>query len=277
MTQRFWKAITTWLMLSDAFEASCLSRKVPLNVKWELLREKFRREDSQRLRLLPCGFAVRKNRSDMNVLISMPFEYNLLEWNFHEQPLVVVDAGANIGTFAFYLNCFAEIERYVGIEAAPMNFAVLQKNIERLGPNFSAVQCALSDERRDIKFSLIGNPPRFRTSDTGESVRGLPLDAISDVKDLPSIDILKIDVEEGEVEALKGAQRTLARTRYVVMEIHHAEIGPEGTACVFEIMGQNFYHMTYQRSPDMRQSNSFFWRRDVSTPLCSPLFLTNAT
>jgi FkbM family methyltransferase len=265
MIGRFWQALYTWTALANAFEASRFARRIPLAPRWELLREKFRSHAGQSLRTLPSGFVVRNNRSDVNVVISMPLEYGIIEWNFADRSLAVVDAGANISAFAAYLNSFATIERYIGIEAAPGNYAVLKANVERLGPQFSAVQCVLTNEPKPVMFDLSGTPSQLGASATGEALQGLSLDSIPEVRGLDRVGLLKIDVEGAELELLDGARETLGRTNHVIMEIHHSEIGDDGVARVFEILDRDFDHVVYEQSPDHRQSNAFFRRRTFAS------------
>ena len=259
--QRFWKALTTWLMLADTLESSLLARKLALHARGELLLEKLRCMNSQRLRRLPCGFVVRRNRADMNVLISMPTEYGLLERNFAGQTLTVVDAGANIGAFAMYLRSFSTLRCYVGIEAAPANYAILEKNVRIFGPEYSAIRCVLTARPQTVGFCLTGDPSRLGVSESGAQTEGLPLDDLAPIKELPVIDILKVDVEGSELEVLSGAQQTLAKARYIVMEIHQSVIGAEGVARLFTTMDRQRGHVIFGQSPDHRQMNCYFWRR----------------
>jgi hypothetical protein len=133
--------------------------------------------------------------------------------------------------------------------------------VERLGPQFAAVQCVLTDRPREVAFNLSGTPSQLGRSEAGESLAGRPLDALAEVRGLDRVDLLKIDVEGAELDVLEGARDTLARTAHVIMEIHHAEIGPEGVTRVFEILDREFDHVVYEQSPDGRQSNGFFRRR----------------
>ncbi|MFH0965810.1 MAG: FkbM family methyltransferase [Planctomycetota bacterium] len=266
MMRRAWRALTTWLMLAQAYEESELARRVGVHPRWELLREKLQGKRCERLRRLPGGFTVRENRCDMGVLVSMPLEYGILEWNFRGREVSAVDAGANIGAFAVYLDSFARVRRYVGIEAAPGNFSVLRENTARLGRNFASVRCALADEGKEVVFDLGGSPASLRRGRTGERLRGMPLDEVEEVREAGAIDILKIDVEGDEEAVLKGGKETLARTSHVVMELHHRELGEEGVARVFEMMKGEFDHVTYQRSPGLEQTNVFFRRRGFRGP-----------
>jgi len=262
MLKRFWNAVTTWLMLADAFEASCLSARIPLWPRWELLREKWHPIHTRNVRSLAGGFMIRRNRADANVLISMPLEYGILEWNFSGRTIRVVDAGANIGCFALYLSCFAQIDRYIGIESAPENFRLLKANMERLGTQYTAVQTALSDKPGNLVFDLSGQPSQFRQCATGTTLSALPLDAVAEVTELPAIDLLKIDVEGAELNVLQGAARTLARTQHVMLEIHHEQIGQTGVAQLFSLLEREFRYLVYERSADKRQMNCFCWRRE---------------
>jgi len=264
MIDRTWQALTTWLDLAQAYEASSLASRLGLNARFELLKEKIRSKHSSTIRVLPCGFKIRRNSYDMGVLLSMPLEYGIVEWNFSSQCLRVVDLGANIGAFAFYVGCFADVERYVGIEAAPANFAVLEKNADLLGECPVVRQCAVVHRTAEVAMNLMGNPSRFALSSDGEKVQGYALDDIPEVGDLPLIDIMKIDVEGAEHDALRGAERTLAKTRCVVMEIHRAKLGDEAVEEIFSKMNAAFDHVVYHQSPDRRQSNVLFRRRGNS-------------
>ena len=262
MIGRFWQALRTWLVLAESFDASALAHTVKVNPKWHLLLEKFRPVESEKLAEIAPGFRVRRNRYDAGVVISMPAEYGIVEWNFGGRELTVVDAGANIGAFALYLSSFATIRRYVGVEAAPANHEVLLRNVRAMGESFTAVQCALAAEEGEIVFNTSGNPSRFGKTSEGLRLRGMPLDAIEEVRDCGPIDILKMDVEGSEEQVLAGGAETLRRTDCVLMEIHHADIGDEATARIFETMnGHGFSVVIFQRSPDGRQSNGLFRKR----------------
>lgn len=138
---------------------------------------------------------------------------------------VVVDVGANVGQFALALKAFVPDGRILSIEPDPQTFAKLADNLACV-PDAKAVCAAVGDRRgvlplhrHDVSLMATLRPSEVETYDPEDTVEVdvLPLDALT--ADLPQIDLLKIDVEGYEREALLGATDTLRRTRHLLIEI----------------------------------------------------------
>ncbi len=152
----------------------------------------------------------------------------------HVQKLrTIVDVGANIGQWSsMLLNCISP-EKLIIIEPLPDAFAVLQ---EKFG----------NDRRVDLRNVAIGEREGLETlkitrDTTGASFLG-PLEEMravvgsnwtvaSEVQvklttldrllvDLPEVSLLKIDVQGYEKPVLAGARQTLARTRFLLIELN---------------------------------------------------------
>jgi FkbM family methyltransferase len=226
-----------------------------------MLLEKFNRKNSTSIRILPGGYNVRRNWSDLNVILSMPFEYGILELTLNREKCTVVDAGANIGAFALYMKSFADVRSYIGIEPSPENFNILQTNLNVLGAQFAGINCAVTDHSKTVHFDISGSPSQYRqVTQGGIDIPGASLDEIESIAALETIDVLKIDVEGSELEVIKGASNTLRKSLLALIEIHIRELGEKQTEELFEIMSEQFTSVIYQQSPDLFQKNALFVR-----------------
>lgn len=127
-----------------------------------------------------------------------------------------IDVGANVGVYSFY--AAAHGRRVLAVEANPQLAAVLQRNFAANQLNAEVVEKAATDHTgsvtlhlgvNDLVSSLDADHVAAYGGESGAvEVEATTLDALVTLYDLaPSV--VKIDVEGHEVEALRGATRTL--------------------------------------------------------------------
>jgi len=151
---------------------------------------------------------------------------------------VVYDVGANIGIYTLLALSTHQGVRAVCFEPDGLNFARLTDNLHlnAFGARAIAYAVGLSDETRIARFHssrfIVGQAENWFAGPTDEGkeqkgmvVTGCPLyrlDAFMDAQpDLPCPTHLKIDVDGPEVQILKGAAATLARSslRHILIEL----------------------------------------------------------
>ena len=174
-----------------------------------------------------------KDHSDLDVYkqIFINKEYaifkDLVNYNYHDQNVVIIAAGANIGYTSLYfatelLNC-----KIFAIEPSPENFEILKNNMEINSVNARIYQRALA-EVEGKKFEIGGN---FRDSrdwsiTTIESINGqvdgITIKQIINENKLEYLTILKIDIEGAERFLFKNGIDLgyLRITKLIAIEIH---------------------------------------------------------
>ena len=174
---------------------------------------------------------------------------------------IVVDAGANIGAVTVFLgNRLGAAGRIFSIEMIPETAACLRKNIElNQLQNVMLIQKALSDLPDNLLVASlepglygeasIATDPANRAVRKGDTLREVKV--ISTTLDevlagIEAIALLKLDLEGGESQALRGATESLKRIHSVVFE-SWTEGGGEAAVLlsksgfqVAAIGGQNF-------------------------------------
>jgi len=148
----------------------------------------------------------------------------------------VIDVGANVGLFTIYHA--AAGARVLAIEPNKSAYRRLTTAIaaNNLGGRVTAVHAAIGSRRgrsrivAPPRMTVVGRmvPVEADAPIEGDHVEILPLDEVASTHHATTIDLLKIDVESAEMEVLRGASATLARTRRVVLEYHSEEL-LEGT------------------------------------------------
>lgn len=140
---------------------------------------------------------------------------------------VVVDGGANAGTFSYVMAKHPNVARVYAFEPAPAVFGVLKKNLELNGvaSKVIAQQAALTSVYGPCKFLLAENAAYSHTGDVmlryhGSrtplkcetlTVDGVMLDSLLEKE--PKISLIKLDLEGGELRALHGAVGLAKRDR----------------------------------------------------------------
>jgi FkbM family methyltransferase len=142
----------------------------------------------------------------------------------------VVDVGANVGLFSVWAARRLGATRLVAIEPAPDTVAALRANLERNGVQAAVVEAGVAAASGRATLHRRG-APALDTTFTSDlygsrfeptaSVELVTLDEIFSQFRIERCDLLKLDCEGGEYDALAGASRdTLARISNVVAEYH---------------------------------------------------------
>ena len=171
------------------------------------------------------------------------------EWLLHEAEIIgltlfppghwpglryVVDIGANVGQWS---NAFLDLvspEKLIMVEPGPVAFAKLQEKFGRR-PDVELHNVAIGVENGTTTLRVTRDstgasvlPPREEMHEligsnwTVESEVECPVRTLDSLlSGLPEISLLKIDVQGYEREALAGAAETLARTKFVLIELNY--------------------------------------------------------
>jgi FkbM family methyltransferase len=130
---------------------------------------------------------------------------------------IAIDGGGHVGTFANVLS--ARFARVITVEPSPDTFECLQWNLAERGcVNVEARNVALGDAPGFVAMTLTDDQRLKANTGARFAVPGgtIPVEQI-DTWQLPSLGLLKLDVEGAEYVALRGAEQTLRRCRPIVL------------------------------------------------------------
>lgn len=140
-------------------------------------------------------------------------------------PQVILDVGANVGVSVLSFRARYPDARIVAVEPDPRSFERLARNVGP-DPRVDLVHAAAAGEPGEVTlfrtpgFSIAASlTGRGEGEATPVAVRARTLDEICDELGVDRIDVLKLDVEGAELEALRGFSR-LEEVGYVLGEAH---------------------------------------------------------
>lgn len=136
----------------------------------------------------------------------------------------VLDIGANIGNHSLYFSSY--FSKCISFEPNPRTFSVLEINSKLVG-NITPMNIGLSNKK--VTTSLFTNHQNVGASSLSdkwnESVDSsceIQLDRVDDVIDEEEkIGLIKMDVEGHEWFALKGAEKTIANNKPIIIFEHN--------------------------------------------------------
>ncbi len=132
---------------------------------------------------------------------------------------IVLDIGANIGNFSILSNMLYPKSKIYSFEPIPQTFSILEQNVSNL-KNINIFNMAIGEKTGKQKMSFDEDSSGLsRFSSKGTEVEVSSLDDFIELKRISNIDILKIDTETFESFVLKGAKKSLAKTKYICIEI----------------------------------------------------------
>ncbi|MCU1259420.1 MAG: methyltransferase FkbM family [Bryobacterales bacterium] len=168
---------------------------------------------------------IRKNGFDWDTVDEI-FVQNIYRANL-ESVRRVLDLGGNIGLAALYFARTYPDAHICTVEPIPENVAVLERNVELNHAPVHVVRAAAGAQDGKIRFEL-SEDPRAHSS-VGSKGLANPKTFEANVLSVPSLmqligweecDLLKIDIEGGEVEVLGGHPPWLKKVRNIIGEGH---------------------------------------------------------
>lgn len=167
-------------------------------------------------------FDLRDDYDTDEIVVKEIFEENVYE--VHDTHFnrggVVVDIGANIGTFSLFAAQFAD--RVYAVEPEPHNLKALKNNIiiNNMNDKVITIPYGISDFKGTAVIHDSGGGSSIKDDGSfGAEIEIMTLDNLFSLYQIDSVDVLKIDVEGSEVEIILGAsQENLNKCKYITME-----------------------------------------------------------
>jgi FkbM family methyltransferase len=168
----------------------------------------------------------------------------------------VADIGANIGVYSKYLSeRVGPSGRVISVEPIPLTFDILRSNLRKLRlSNVEAKNCAISDMEGQVKMRVpkynSGGEnfygARVENGEAGDSVRSFVVPATTVdalLSTLPLIHFIKCDVEGHELNCIRGAMKTIERSKPAWLIEISGDMDDErsNSSQTFRILGGNGY------------------------------------
>jgi FkbM family methyltransferase len=165
---------------------------------------------------------------------------------------VIYDVGANIGYIS--LLCAGLVGpqgRVVAFEALPANIQRLTANMEinHLNPRIAIVHAAVTSHNGPVTFythhsgamgKAEGSAGRDEEYSDSITVTGITMDAFIAANGNPAPDLVKMDIEGGEGNALLGSKHLLSAHKPTFLIELHGEVA---ASQVWDILSRNDYQM----------------------------------
>lgn len=185
---------------------------------------------------------------------------------------VAYDVGANIGYVTLLLaESVGERGRVFAFEALPANVERLRRNLDLNGltARVTVVAAAVTQAAGPVRFLVHASGGMGKAEGsagrqdeaylTEIRVEGLSLDEFVYVDGHPAPQVVKLDIEGGEVLALPGMRRVLAEARpLVLMELH----GPESARVAWETLTAAGYRLYWMKRgyPEVASLADLDWK-----------------
>jgi FkbM family methyltransferase len=151
---------------------------------------------------------------------------------------IVVDGGSNIGFFAlFAASLLGGKGRVFAFEPDTQSFLLLKRNVESNGltGTVQLEEKALTDANGSFEFSVSVQEPMLsslvaRTDVDSQVIRvqGTRLDDYFEMNGVKKADVIKLDLEGAEPQALDGMTSILASARLIIFEVNEPQLAAIG-------------------------------------------------
>lgn len=183
--------------------------------------------------------------------------------------MYVVDIGSNIGYYAILAaSLVGRGGKVLAIEPEARNYQLLKFNIEANAmQNIETLQCAVADydgvgtfyiRKASNVHSLIASYGPVVSSVTVEVRK---LDSLLKKLDFPQVDLIRMDIEGGEIKAVKGMRQTLKQYKpRLLIELHCDAVGTDSIVKLIRDLEGLGYIPEYVIDRD----KDFAWERNRS-------------
>lgn len=166
-------------------------------------------------------FDIRCKYPTDKIVVDEVFDQNVYELNgsYFDKDGVTVDLGANIGAFSLFAAVHGT--KVISVEPEPNNLKALEKNIKINDMNnlITVAPYAISDYVGSTKISNDGGDSTILNKLDGSVVSVITLDKLFEIYQIEQVNVLKIDIEGSEVQAVVGSSReTMNKCKYVAIE-----------------------------------------------------------
>ncbi len=148
---------------------------------------------------------------------------------------VMIDCGANIGLYSLYFSRYAPAATIHAFEPIKRTLDIFKKNIElNHAANIIVNQLGLSNRTGELDLFIVEEENYGRTSENNSGGEGkkltVPIDTLDNYcrkNNIQEVSCIKVDIEGGELNFLKGAEGVISRSRKVVLvvEINECSYG----------------------------------------------------
>jgi FkbM family methyltransferase len=185
--------------------------------------------------------------------------------------MIIYDAGANIGYISLiFAHLCGPAGRVYSFEALPANLLRLQGNIT-LNQKEAIIQIvpkAVIDTSRAVSFlahsstsmgKALGSAGRLEEYDQEIKVAGIALDDFVYQSKNPAPDIIKMDIEGGEILAIDGMRRLLKEHKpLLLIELH----GEKAAQVIWNVLTEAGYEIAEMRAgyPKIQSLSQLGWK-----------------
>ena len=177
---------------------------------------------------------------------------------FARPDTTILDVGSNIAVMTAAVLARRSAVRIIAIECSPSTLPYLRRTheVSRYKERWQVIKVAISGKDQVLDFYTSGPElgPYDGLSDTGRggaaskvAVIGKRLDTVWDGLGRPPVSLVKIDIEGGEWEAIKGAEALISACRpYIIFEwnVENLRAYNRSAEDIFAIAPERYYIYT---------------------------------
>lgn len=182
---------------------------------------------------------IRKSDSDLPIFYQVFAELQYdVDYYLNFNPINIIDCGANVGYSSLYFANHFPNAKIIAIEPQKNNYKQLQINLRNY-PNVNTINAAIWDKKISLiikdedEWSASFEVTEQNTNQQENlNLEGITIQELMEKNNMPTIDILKIDIEGAEYNLFSNNPHSwLSITKCLIIELH--DLLSPGTSQIF--------------------------------------------